>query len=99
MKNEQLEKYNKKRNDLIAFYRKKKLLNVLITLAVGLVLLITVILLRNVLNIAVTLVLSVMIIMITVIFTRIRVVTINHMLQSRLQLYEQEEPEFHANFK
>ena len=93
MKSEKLEKYNQKRQSLIAAYRKKKLINLLA------ILLVTVALLQDVLNIAVTLVLGAMIVMITVIFARIRAVTINHTLQSQLRLYEQEEPDFHVNFK
>ncbi len=99
MKSEKLEKYNQKRRALIALYRKKKLINLLLIFGAGAALLVTVVLLQGVLNIAVTLVLSAMIIMITVIFARIRAVTINHTLQSHLRLYEQEEPEFHVNFK
>ena len=68
-------------------------------MAAGVLLLIIVIALKDFLNIAVTLVLSAMIIMVTVIFARIRVVTINYTMSSRLRLYEQEEPQFHANFR
>lgn len=99
MKSEKLEKYNQKRRELIALYRKKKRINLLAIFGAGAALLVTVVLLQGVLNIAVTLVLSAMIIMITVIFARIRTVTINHTLQSQLRLYEQEEPDFHVNFK
>ena len=97
MKSEKLEKYNQKRQSLIAAYRKKKLINLLAIFGAGAVLLVTVALLQDVLNIAVTLVLGAMIVMITVIFARIRAV--NHTLQSQLRLYEQEEPDFHVNFK
>lgn len=99
MKSEKLEKYNQKRQSLIAAYRKKKLINLLAIFGAGAVLLVTVAFLQDVLNIAVTLVLGAMIVMITVIFARIRAVTINHTLQSQLRLYEQEEPDFHVNFK
>lgn len=99
MKSEKLERYNQKRQSLIAAYRKKKLINLLAIFGAGAVLLVTVALLQDVLNIAVTLVLGAMIVMITVIFARIRAVTINHTLQSQLRLYEQEEPDFHVNFK
>ena len=58
MKSEKLEKYNQKRQSLIAAYRKKKLINLLAIFGAGAVLLVTVALLQDVLNIAVTLVLA-----------------------------------------
>lgn len=99
MENDRFEMYNAKRNQIISQYKKKKRINVLAVLLIGLLLLAIVVALKDILNIAVTLVLSAMIIMVTVIFARIRAVTINHTMDSRLKLYEQEEPEFHANFK
>lgn len=99
MGNDRAEKYNRKRRELIAAYRKKKLVSTVSILLAGAALLVLVAILKNVLNIAVSLVLSAMIIMITVIFARIRIVTVNHIMESQLRLLEQEEPEFHANFK
>lgn len=99
MGNDRAEKYNRKRQEMIAAYRKKKLVSTFSILLAGVALLVLVAALKNVLNIAVSLVLSAMIIMITVIFARIRIVTVNHIMESQLRLLEQEEPEFHASFK
>lgn len=99
MGNDRAEKYNRKRQEMIALYRKKKLVSTFSILLAGAALLVLVAVLKNVLNIAVSLVLSAMIVMITVIFTRIRIVTVNHIMESQLRLLEQEEPEFHASFK
>lgn len=99
MGNDRAEKYNRKRQEMIALYRKKKLVSTFSILLAGAALLVLVAALKNVLNIAVSLVLSAMIIMITVIFARIRIVTVNHIMESQLRLLEQEEPEFHASFK
>lgn len=90
------EKYNAGRRAIIAGYRKKKLVNVLAVLLIGAVLLG---LCQLIGNIGVRAVLSAVIIMITVIFARVRAVTIDHAMQTRLNFYEQEEPEFHANFR
>lgn len=99
MGSDRAEKYNRKRQEMIALYRKKKLVSTFSILLAGVALLVLVAALKNVLNIAVSLVLSAMIIMITVIFARIRIVTVNHIMESQLRLLEQEEPEFHASFK
>lgn len=99
MGSDRAEKYNRKRKEMIALYRKKKLVSTVAILLAGAALLVLVAALKNVLNIAVSLVLSAMIIMITVIFARIRIVTVNHIMESQLRLLEQEEPEFHASFK
>lgn len=90
------DKYNAGRRALVAEYKKKKYLNVLIVLLVGAALFVAV---QFIGNIAVRAVLSAMIIMITVIFARVRAVTVEHALQTRLNFYEQEEPDFHANFR
>lgn len=100
MNNSDFEKYNQKRQDVIKKYKKKKLKEVLLILAVGLASVIVIACLNGVVfNIAVTLVLSAMVIMFTVIFARIRAVTVNHILQTRLQFLEQDEPAFHVEFK
>lgn len=99
MGSDRAEKYNRKRQEMIAAYRKKKLVSTFSILLAGVALLVLVAALKNVLNIAVSLVLSAMIVMITVIFARIRIVTVNHIMESQLRLLEQEEPEFHASFK
>lgn len=99
MNNEELSKYNEGRKKIIKEYRNKKLLNVTIIFAVAAILITLIWLLSFTLNIAVTLVLTAMVIMITVIFARIRVVTLNHTAQTRLRFYEQNEPVFHVEFK
>lgn len=85
----ELEKYNKQREDIIRDCKRKKLINAVSVLGIGAVLVLIVVLLNGVLfNIAVTLVLSAMIIMISIIFMRIRIVTINHIMQTRLMKFE-----------
>ena len=95
MKSENFEKYNNRRNALISKYKKEKRVNVLTVLGVGAALLILVVLLRNLLNIAVTLLLSAISIMITVIFARIRYVTINYVMEQKLRDLESEDPNFY----
>lgn len=99
MDNEQFKKYNDGRNEIIDDYRKKKIKNSLLILLITAILVTLIILLRHILNIAVTIVSSVMIIMIAIIFTRIRIVTLEHTKQTQLRFYEQNEPIFHTEFK
>ncbi len=101
MKNDAFEKYNDERDEIIAEYNKNKVMGVMASLITGVVLLVfdIVMYVLDVFNIAVALVLGAMIVMIAIIFSRIRAVTIESAKQQRLRLYEQNEPEFHANFK
>lgn len=98
MNNDELKKYNEGRQKIIKEYRKKKLINVtlIFTAAIAAIALIWLLFSRN---IAVTLVLTAMTVMITIIFARIRIVTLNHTAQTRLRFHEQNEPIFHAEFK
>lgn len=98
MNNEDYKRYNEKRHGIIKEYKKKKLLNSLVILLVGIVSVIISVLLFQT-NVAVPIVLSVIIVMVTIIYLRIRIVTINHTMQTKLRFFEQEEPTFHVNFK
>lgn len=99
MSDGRFERYNAKRDALIKLYKKKKLLKVTLTVAVGAAVFIAVMLLGDVLNIAVTLVIEAMTVMITVIAARLYAVTADYALERQMKILEQEEPEFHANFK
>ncbi len=95
MNDQNYEKYNHKRKQIKTEYGKKKLVNVFVILGTAAIAVILIALLTGIVfNIAVTLVLSVMIIMIAIIFTRIRVVTINHIMQQRLLALENEDVRF-----
>ncbi len=99
MENEKMQKYNEERARIITAFRNKKLLNVGLIL-LGTILLIAVInLLPSLFNIAVRLVSSVLIGIFAIILVRIRVVTLEHTKQQKLNLLEQYEPAFHAKFK
>lgn len=88
---EKYEKYSNKRSELLKEYKLKKLKNCgLVVLVAVLALVLTVLLAVLIDNVAVGLVIGMMIVIFAVIMLRVRVVTVNHILQSRLQYLEQE---------
>lgn len=95
MNDKNFEKYNTKRNEIIAKYKKQKLTNVFSVLGIGAALILIVFLLRDILNIAVTLVLIAVIAMITIIFARIRYVSVNYVMEQKLRDFENEDPTFY----
>ena len=91
MDNKILEKYTSKRNDLIKRYKSKKLKNIFCILGIALLVIAFDVVLSFVIdNIAVTLVIGAMVVMFSIIYMRIRVVTINHAMQQKLQQFEQD---------
>ena len=95
MNDRNFEKYNTKRNEIIAKYKKQKLTNVFSVLGIGAALILIVFLLKDILNIAVTLVLIAVIAMITIIFARIRYVSVNYVMEQKLRDFENEDPTFY----
>lgn len=93
------QKYNQRRGEIIRAYRLKKLWQVLAIFATAALLIVTTCLLDEFINIAVRLVVCTMLIIFSIIFARIRIVTIEHAKQTKLQFLEQDEPSFYANFK
>lgn len=97
MNNEALEKYNKRRSELISQYKKNKLKAVLLVLGIGAAALAAVILMGviKLFNIAVVLVLCAVIVMATVIIARMRAVVINHTAEEKLLQFENEDPAYY----
>ena len=88
---EKYEKYSNKRSELLKEYKLKKLKSCgLVILVAVFALILTVLLAVLIDNVAVGLVIGMMIVIFAVIMLRVRVVTVNHTLQSRLQYLEQE---------
>ena len=92
-----MSKYNEKRKEILSEYRNKKIKSVFLTLLVGTLAIATVWILFfvHLFNIAVTLVLTAVFVMISVIFARIKVVTVNHVRDERLRLFEDSDPKFY----
>ncbi len=91
MDNKMLEKYTQKRKDLIKDYKSKKMKNIFCILGIALLVVGLDVALSFVIdNIAVTLVIGAMVVMFSIIYMRIRVVTINHAMQQKLQQFEQD---------
>ena len=87
-----LNAYYQKRKNIIKEYRAKKYKNVLLVLsvgfiAVGLILLVGGVFLKN---IPITAVLTLIAVLFTVIYARIRAVTVEHTLQKKLLLFEED---------
>lgn len=97
MDDEKMSKYNEKRKEILSEYRNKKIKSVFLTLLVGTLAIATVWILFfvHLFNIAVTLVLTAVFVMISVIFARIKVVTVNHVRDERLRLFEDSDPKFY----
>ena len=96
MNDERFNEYNLKRNELIKKYKMQKIKNIFLVLGIGaaIVALIITLFLLTLINEAVAIVLSAVVVMITIIFTRIRVVTINHIRDEKLRLFEEDDPTF-----
>lgn len=97
MDDSRFEKYNAKRKEIIKQYNSKKLKEVLLTMVTGaaVVALAWILCVVSFINIAVCLVLTAVAVMITVIFARIRVVTVNHIRDEKLRLFEDDDPTFY----
>ncbi len=89
MNNNQYEKYNEERNKLLKEFKAQKTKNIVVILAVTLVVLALIVVLGIVIkNVAVALVVGAIVVIFSVIFLRMRVVTINHSMQNRLRFFE-----------
>ena len=89
MNNNQYEKYNDERNKLIKEFKAQKTKNVVIILAVTVVVLALIVALGFLINnVAVALVVGVIVVIFSIIFLRMRVVTINHSMQNKLRYFE-----------
>ncbi len=83
-------KYNEKRNAIIAEYRKKKMKNVGLVLGIGFGIAIVCFLVGwfGLKNIPVTAVITLVAALFSILYARIRVVTINHARQQKLMEFE-----------
>ena len=99
MPDDRFEKYNTRRAEISRRYRAKKWTQVLLILGGAVLLIVIINLLSAWLNIAVRLVSSVLLGLFSIIFARIRTVTLEHAKQQKLEFLEEHEPAFHANFK
>ena len=90
MNAEQFEKYTQERKSIIKEYRQKKLKTCLPILGVGIAVLLTILLVGGfaLSNIPVTAVLMLIAGIFTIIYLRIKVVTVNHALQKKLHDFE-----------
>ena len=90
MNAEQFEKYTQERKSIIKEYRQKKLKTGLPILGVGIAVLLTILLVGGfaLSNIPVTAVLMLIAGIFTIIYLRIKVVTVNHSLQKKLHDFE-----------
>ena len=97
MNEEKFAKYNAKREELIAKYKKQKVKAVIITMliGIGLVGVCWGLFFLDIFNEAVTLVLTAVFVMITIILTRMRAVTIDHIRDEKLRLFEDNDPTFY----
>ncbi len=92
MKAEQFEQYTRERNAIIKEYRQKKFKTCLPILLIGVALVLTIYLVGGfaLSNIPVTAVLMLITGIFTIIYLRIKMVTINHALQKKLHQFEDE---------
>lgn len=89
MDNNQYEKYNEQRNQIIKEFKAQKTKNIAIILVVAAVVLALVVAIGFAIdNVAIAIVLGIMVVIFSVIFLRMRVVTINVSMQKRLQFFE-----------
>ena len=89
MDNNQYEKYNDQRNKIIKEFKAQKTKNIAIILIVAAVVLALIVAIGFAINnVAIALVLGVIVVIFSVIFLRMRVVTINVSMQKRLQFFE-----------
>lgn len=88
---QQLEKYNKMRSAIVKKYRTQKIKSIAIILSIAIIAVIADVIIYSLgNNIAIALVVGAMIIMFSIIYMRIRIVTVNHAMQQKLQLFEQD---------
>ena len=97
MNEEKFAKYNEKREELISKYKKQKLKTfaIIMLVGIGLIGLCWGLFFLDFFNEAVTLVLTAVFVMITIIFARIRIVTIDHIRDEKLRLFEDNDPTFY----
>ena len=97
MESEKFEKYNAKRKEILIKYKKQKFKSVFLTLSLGAVAIALTWILHMVsfINVAVALVLTAVFVMMSVIFARMRAVTVNHVRDKELQLFEDNDPTFY----
>lgn len=88
-----MEKYTRERQALIKEYTLKKLKNVLLVLGIGLTAVIAILLVGGLWlgNIPVTAVLALIAGIFTILYARIRAVTVNHTMQKKLHQFEDEQ--------
>ncbi len=90
MDNKQYEKYNEERNKIIKEFKKQKSKNTFIILGIALLVLALVVILGTTVinNIAIAIVVGIIVVIFSVIFLRMRIVTINVSMQKKLQFFE-----------
>lgn len=87
-----LENYQQKRKSIIKEYRAKKIKSIFAVLGIGGAVAAAILLVGGALlkNIPVTAVLTLITVLFTIIYMRIRVVTVNHTMQQKLLLFEED---------
>ena len=89
MNNNQYEKYNEERNKLIKEFNAQKAKNIIVILAVTVAVLALIVVLGIAINnVAIALVVGAIVVIFSVIFLRMRIVTINHSMQNKLRFFE-----------
>ena len=89
MNDNQYEKYNDQRNQIIKEFRLQKSKNIVIILIAAVLALTLVVALGIIINnVAVAIVIGIIVVIFSIIFLRMRVVTINVSMQKRLQFFE-----------
>ena len=89
MNNNQYDKYNDERNKIIKEFKSRKAKNIITIIAITAAVLALIVLLGIVIhNVAVALVIGAIVVIFSVIFLRMRVVTINHSMQNKLRFFE-----------
>ena len=89
MNDNQYEKYNDQRNKIIKEFKLQKMKNIVIILVAAFLALSLVVALGLIINnVAVAIVVGIIVVIFSIIFLRMRVVTINVSMQKRLQFFE-----------
>lgn len=89
MNNNQYEKYNEERNKLIKEFNAQKTKNIVVILAVTVAVLALIVVLGIAINnVAIALVVGAIVVIFSIIFLRMRIVTINHSMQNKLRFFE-----------
>lgn len=99
MNNEAYEKYNQKREAILKEFRQKKVKNVFAVLGIGIAALALILILGLLLNryFAVAAVIAMIVGIFTILYARIRAVTIHHVMQKELLKLE-DQYSLHSNF-